>query len=311
MRKMTSDRFVRVVERGGLWEVVGQFAVAGNFRSVIDCCITFTVRTSGSDEWLVPAAQVHQIGEAAARGDAAALTKHLKIGAVAGFCVDTAAARSGDTALMVATKAGDLTAMRLLLDHASADPDVGNATTRKVPLDVAIRSGHAAAVALLVDEFGCSMDGVARDGSAPLHVAAELMDAHAVALAPAATRTEAVDGRGRLALHAAAGAGSIPLAQELLDAGADPQAVDDAGCTPLLHAAGSTAYTATGVVSWLALHGADVRVRDDKHRSPVHLAARAGNAALVWRLFRDPHNLPADDEDAVSSFRLSAASIAE
>ena len=55
---------------------------------------------------------------------------------------------------------------------------------------------------------------------------------------PMAQRAQAVDGRGRTALHWAAVKGNVAIIGLLLDAGASPNTRDKDGKTPLDHAAG-------------------------------------------------------------------------
>ncbi|KAI5781404.1 ankyrin repeat-containing domain protein [Geopyxis carbonaria] len=83
-------------------------------------------------------------------------------------------------------------------------------------------------------------------------------------------------------LHIAAGAGLAPYVRHLLSRGADVEARDSYGCTPL-------AFAARGgwvvVCSLLAAHGAELEAhRDIRGWTPLHHAAHCGHPLFVRRL---------------------------
>ncbi|MCU1233127.1 MAG: globin [Candidatus Solibacter sp.] len=87
-------------------------------------------------------------------------------------------------------------------------------------------------------------------------------------------------------LHAAAGAGCLPMVELLLVLGADPNARDRFGHTPL-YAAGNSCFrgSAGRVVRALVEAGADVNAQDRVKRcAPLHAAARRGNIAAARAL---------------------------
>jgi truncated hemoglobin YjbI len=91
---------------------------------------------------------------------------------------------------------------------------------------------------------------------------------------------------GRTLLHGAAAAGSVPTVTELLRQGADPNALDMGGHTPLYDVA-NACREATGaqVVHTLARAGASVNAAAGVTRcTALHMAARRGNAAVAAAL---------------------------
>ena len=111
--------------------------------------------------------------------------------------------------------------------------------------------------------------------------------------------------RGRTLLHAAAGAGSLPTVQFLLSLGADPNATDDAGHTPL-YCVGNECGNAEGgaVVRALAQAGANVNTQGGiKQCSPLHMAARRGNAAVAEALLECGADIEARDSMGDSPLR--------
>jgi hypothetical protein len=91
---------------------------------------------------------------------------------------------------------------------------------------------------------------------------------------------------GRTLLHAASAAGSLTIVELLLRLGADPNATDGGGHTPL-YSVGNECATAGGgdVVRALVRGGAKVDARDGvKHCTALHMAARRGNVAVAEAL---------------------------
>jgi ankyrin repeat protein len=81
-------------------------------------------------------------------------------------------------------------------------------------------------------------------------------------------------------LHAAAAAaGTLEQVQQLLTQGADANAADQAGTTPLMHAARSTTGNFIAVLKQLLHAGADVTSVNSKGCTALHLAARYGQVA--------------------------------
>ena len=102
---------------------------------------------------------------------------------------------------------------------------------------------------------------------------------------------------GRTLLHEVAGAGSVAIVELLLRLGADPNAVDRFGHTPLYHV--GNAYNVAGgagVVHALARGGADVNARASiKQCTALHMAARRGNIPVAAALLDCKADLEARD----------------
>jgi len=98
-----------------------------------------------------------------------------------------------------------------------------------------------------------------------------------------------LDDHGRYemtALHYAVRGGKLPLVALLLDRGANPNARDDKGLTPLLHLARTRArFDPLAVLELLVSHGADVDARDETESTLLMSYARKGQGAAVrWLL---------------------------
>ena len=80
------------------------------------------------------------------------------------------------------------------------------------------------------------------------------------------------------ALHLAAKGNHTDVAQVLIDAGADIDAVNNFGCSPLHSACASGALS---IVKMLVRAGAEVHATNDKGRTCLHLAAELGHTETV------------------------------
>ena len=190
------------------------------------------------------------------------------------------------TALMWA--ASDLEKTRLLVDH-GADVNARSSDMRTALMRAARRPGHVATVKFLQDH-GANPNPNAHPAaeSSPLIEAANAGDAASVELLLA--RGAEVEDTGEMALETAylmrcpkcasaliakglrkqdytaalaniAVLGDVNAVREMLDHGADVNAVDPLGRTPLMYAAASDALS-LDVVKLLVEHGADVNATD-------------------------------------------------
>jgi hemoglobin len=158
---------------------------------------------------------------------------------------------------------------------------------------VAVRQGNADAV-LAGIESPVVQASFTRDRAAFLSFLAILSSSSQRALLDYVRQTlvtipELVQERytyGRTLLHEVAGQGSLPMVELLLQLGADPNARDQSGHTPL-YFVGNASHGAHGaaVVRVLAHSGANVNAQERlKHCTALHMAARRGNVPVAEAL---------------------------
>ena len=117
---------------------------------------------------------------------------------------------------------------------------------------------------------------------------------------------EATDRAGRTPLHFAAQYGrNADLVIALLAAGADPGPRDEDHQTPLHRAAAFS--DDADVLKALLEAGAAHHARDTRNRTPLHLAAREGRFAGVTALLAAGADIEARDEDGATPFHLAIA----
>ena len=110
---------------------------------------------------------------------------------------------------------------------------------------------------------------------------------------------------GRTLLHTAAGEGSLPTVQLLLELGADPNAADGGGHTPL-YSVGNECGAPDGgdVVRALVDAGANVNAHTGVKRcTALHMAARRGNVSVAKALLECGANIEARDSLGDSPLR--------
>ena len=157
----------------------------------------------------------------------------------------------------------------------------------------AVRQGNADAVLALI-ENPVVQTSFTRDRAAFLSFLAILSNSNQRALLDyvrqvLVTIPDLVQERytyGRTLLHGVAGQGSLPIVELLLQLGADPNARDQLGHTPL-YVVGNASYGAhgAGVVRVLVQGGANVNAQERlKHCTALHMAARRGNVPVAFSL---------------------------
>ncbi len=146
----------------------------------------------------------------------------------------------------------------------------------------AVAAGDTAAVAHLIAS-GVAIDEIDFEGS-PLQIAVMRGNADIVAalLEAGADPEQPGEPAGAHALHAAVHADDPAIATLLLDHGAQVDAHDGQGRTPLMVAA---AFDNADVASVLIKHGADLRAVDGAYQDSVlHWAAYGGSEAIAEQL---------------------------
>lgn len=222
--------------------------------------------------------------------------------------------KDGQTPLHVATEHSHLDAMDLLLRHgAKVNACDGRGESA---LCVAARRDAAAACRLLL---ACGADARTDAGPAPddactnaaavrlleaartgdVETARAILDSR-----PRLVNCRDVDGRHSTPLHFAAGYNRLPLAQLLLQRGADVHAKDKGGLVPLHNACSYGHYEVTEL---LVSAGAGVNAADLWRFSPLHEAAAKGKADIVRLLLKHGADPTRRNRDGLTPLQLVRA----
>jgi ankyrin repeat protein len=151
------------------------------------------------------------------------------------------------------------------------------------PLDIfeAAAFGKTARLEAILDEEPSQVDAFAADGFFPLGLAAFFGREPAVRLLVARGANLHLTARNPMkvaAIHAASAEGGFEIARLLIEAGADVNAVQQAGFTPL-HAAAMTGQLE--LAKLLLERGADPRAQADDGRDALAMAREAKQQALI------------------------------
>lgn len=249
----------------------------------------------------------------------------------------------GATALTLATASRNAAGVALLLSH-GADPNRRDGAGR-TPLSLAAGSREAAVVEALL-RAGAVADAADLDGKTPWVLAAERADRRVMTLlekAGAAARYRTLDageavpaaacegdvallerllgsdpgavargGRSGAALVQAARCARLDTVRFLLDRGADPNAAQEDGETPLLAAlrdlssTGRDAVARTELAALLLERGAAANARGAQGETPLLRAVRWGNPGAVRLLLSRKADPDAVDRQGSSAWVLAS-----
>lgn len=153
---------------------------------------------------------------------------------------------------------------------------------------------------------GASLDYRDFDGKTPLEVA---MERGQLAMARTLVQLGAdvdqpIGKQGEVLLHRAARTGNFGFASLLIELGADPDPVNNAGKTPLLQAVGKGYQY---FVEDLIKAGASVSRQTPQGDQPLHIAARRGDVPVIKSLLRAGADPLAKNNTGYSALHESAA----
>lgn len=185
-----------------------------------------------------------------------------------------------NVALVEAAARGDLSRVRSLLAQGAKPNFFYRPEDQKNALHVAAEQGHAQVVELLLAHGAVVNAVAATDQSTPLVLASlkerNLPVVQALLEARADTRMK--NGYGNTALHEACRFGNARIAQALLEARADPNTANHKGSTPLhtLCYGEDAAAHSVALLQLLVDSGAQVDARDKRGLSPLLVCCGSG-----------------------------------
>mmetsp|Transcript_18161 Transcript_18161/g.42204 ORF Transcript_18161/g.42204 Transcript_18161/m.42204 type:complete len:976 (+) Transcript_18161:100-3027(+) len=154
------------------------------------------------------------------------------------------------------------------------------------PLYYAALYGHTDTVLKLV-QLGAVPEEADPQGMTALHVAASHGHgdaARALATVGASLKQKTRKGKTVLHLAAASNGGEAQIIEELIQMGAEVDAVDIHERTALHFASLVTCGSNMSAIIALVKAGADINAKDDKGRTPLHLASEKGELSIVEHL---------------------------
>ena len=157
------------------------------------------------------------------------------------------------------------------------------------PLHLASKMGHMSVGELLVTN-GADVNGVDKNGQTALHMAANIDKASLCeTLLNHDAKIDSEDGNGNQPLHLASKQGHMSITEVFVTNGANVNAVNKSRQTPLHTVAGGERdFPITCEI--LLNHSADANAVDEGGDSPSHIAAKAGNVSVLYKLFENGAN---------------------
>ena len=200
------------------------------------------------------------------------------------FAVDEV---TGGTTLHFATIAVSLDAMDNLVNHElELEARDNNGET---PLHWAAAKGRPEVIRCLIDR-GANVSAVNKKGQTPLLVSLKANHGNASEiLLQHRSNVQVADKDGNTALHLAVSVFDAPrILKQIIDNGADVNAVNACGCTPLHETAAACYYQDfdANVALFLLEAGANVDCKDEKGNTPLLIAMAKGHEKMACLLIR-------------------------
>jgi len=225
---------------------------------------------------------------ASEKGDAETVEILLKQGANPNY-----RNKDGRTPLHFAAYNGRADVAELLIRH-GADVNARDNDGR-TPLRIAAYNGHVDVVKLLL-ERGADLNAKNSENKTPLDVARERGQSDVARVIEEFTRMPSE-------LFEAVKSGDAARVKELLEKGADVNARDNKGWTPL-HLAAQKGHA--DVAELLIKNGADVNAKNNYGWTPLYAAAQEGHADVAELLIRHGADVNARDNDGRTPLRIAA-----
>ncbi|KAK4084332.1 uncharacterized protein Triagg1_812 [Trichoderma aggressivum f. europaeum] len=197
-----------------------------------------------------------------------------------GASPDAVIDETGRRLLHLAAYRGDLEAVRLLIQRGASTTVQGEGGL--TALHYAVLLDREDIVTLLASNIAeaSSLDVTDAKGFTALSLATQRKNPTATQiLVHRGASCKVADPRGLTPVHHAARLGFKKGLRMLLDSGGDPNSVDNNDFTPVHHAVNG--YTDSGLVKMLAESGANLDAEDGSGRTPLMLAAQLGKHELV------------------------------